>query len=131
VNLDRLLGATSAVRREAIRRDAGERHDPRFDVPIAMLLDLADDLSDHGLVSADVDVFVEDLHAVHWLDAELDPDGYERARIYGGSFPLSWLAPDEHVQSAGDGTGACEIVAADASVRRVEIGDVVPERRRR
>lgn len=60
MNLDRLLAVTALVRREAIRRDAGEERDPRFDVPLSVLLDLADDLIP---LSADVDVLLEELHA--------------------------------------------------------------------
>jgi len=68
VSLDRLLVVTAAVRREAIRRDAGERRDPRFDTPIAVLLDLADELSTP--IPADVDAQVEELHAGRYGDSE-------------------------------------------------------------
>lgn len=51
-----------------------------------------------------------------WLD---------HTRIYTGEFELSWLKDGEQVMSAGDGTGAAIIVAADGSERRVNIGDTV------
>lgn len=65
-----------------------------------------------------------------WRVEDGDSDvAYEAARIYTGSFPLSWLAAGERVQSAGDGTGACEIVSATGgSFFRVEVGDRVPDR---
>lgn len=60
-DLDRLLDVTSLVRREAFRRDAGEERDPRFDVPITVLLDLGDDLLP---AAADVDRYVQHLHGL-------------------------------------------------------------------
>jgi hypothetical protein len=60
VSLERLLVATAAVRREAFRRDAGYDPDGRFDVPIAMLLDLDDELNPPDPAEADREV--ERLH---------------------------------------------------------------------
>lgn len=56
----RVFEAAAAVQREAIRRDIGKPRDPRFDVAITMLLDLADELE---RAPADVDVLLEELHA--------------------------------------------------------------------
>jgi hypothetical protein len=52
----------------------------------------------------------------------------EPERIYTGEFPLAWLGPNEVLRSAGDGTWACEIIAADGSVRRINVGDPVQVR---
>lgn len=59
------------------------------------------------------------------VDWEADFDAYEAARIYRGSFPLSWLGPGEQVRAASDRSGACEVIHADGLIRRVNIGDRV------
>ena len=41
---------------------------------------------------------------------------------YNGSFDLELLQDDEQVRSAGDGTGACEVVTPSA-VLRLDVGD--------
>jgi len=43
------------------------------------------------------------------------------AIIYRGYFDLRWLADDESVRSAGDGTGAV-IIESPGKSRRVELG---------
>ena len=44
------------------------------------------------------------------------------AFTYDGNFSLDFLLVDEKVRSAGDRTGACEIVRRDGTVR-VNVGD--------
>lgn len=41
---------------------------------------------------------------------------------YDGTFELDFLQGDERVRSAGDGTGACEIVTLEG-VMRCDVGD--------
>lgn len=42
---------------------------------------------------------------------------------YDGTFPLAFLAGEERVRSAGDGSGACEIVTPAGTVIRCEQTD--------
>lgn len=44
--------------------------------------------------------------------------------VYDGTFTLAWLADDEEVCSAGDGSGACIILSPRGDLR-VDIGDVI------
>lgn len=41
---------------------------------------------------------------------------------YTGDFELDWLRDAEQVRSAGDGSGACEIVTLEG-VMRADVGD--------
>lgn len=44
---------------------------------------------------------------------------------YDGTFPLAILRDGEFVRATGDGSGDCEIVFPDGSIRTVHVGDWV------
>ena len=46
------------------------------------------------------------------------------AMLYDGDFELDWIGANDHVRSAGDGTGAMEIVTLEG-VMRANLGDYI------
>ena len=46
------------------------------------------------------------------------------AMLYDGDFELGFLGDNDKVRSAGDGTGACEIVTLEG-VMRADLGDYI------
>jgi hypothetical protein len=86
-DLDRLRRGVRACAHEGVRRDLGELADSRFDVPIAMLLDLADELEVASERLADP-VEVEELHGQP-IDARAALDGCTEMAGCGSSLHLS------------------------------------------
>ncbi len=74
-DLDRLMRVTGACAQEGVRRAFGDTPDPRYDIPLAMLLDLADEMGWNRALDASGEplALVEDEPDLEYLDDEDGP----------------------------------------------------------